>query len=79
MARVRVAALTLVKMYRFRKYFGGTPARFAGGLEVEDEGKRGFKDTSRFLDGLYVFHQLLRLMEFANAVFLGLEMPWMNC
>ena len=40
---------SLVKRYRFRKYSGGRPVRFVGGLEVEDEGKRGFKD--RFLDG----------------------------
>jgi hypothetical protein len=36
---------------QFREYFGGRLPRFAAGLEMEDEGKRGFEDMSRFLDG----------------------------
>lgn len=51
-AKARVAAVALVKMNRFRKYFGGRPVRLAGGLEVEKEGKRGFQNASRCLDGL---------------------------
>lgn len=40
--KVMVVVVVLVKMNRFRKYFGGRLVRFVGGLEVEKEGKRGF-------------------------------------
>lgn len=46
-----------------------------GGLEVEDEEKQGFKDTSRFFDGLQGCPQPLRLIGFWSTVFSCLEMP----
>lgn len=51
-ARNRVAAMALLNMRRFRKYFGDRPARLASRPEVEEEGKRGFRDTSSFSHGL---------------------------
>lgn len=51
--------MTLVKMHKFRKYFGGGPTRCAGGLEVEGEGKRGFKDRSGVWGGLLRFPPIL--------------------
>lgn len=46
-------------MHRFRKCFADSPARLAGRLEVEDEGKRGFKDTSSFFTWPLRFPQAL--------------------
>ena len=77
-ARNWVVAVAWEKMHKLRIYFfpaGGRPARPAGGLDVENEGRRCFEDTSRFLDGLSGFHQPLRLMEFERPVFLCLEVP----
>lgn len=49
-ARIKVVALTLVKMCRFENILEVDQQDLLADQKGENEGKRGFQDTSRFLD-----------------------------